>query len=365
MRYYQLGQFGAGKLVPLGNIAAEAWQYARSLQHGVPEAGHIVALALVPTAGQAPSPRVLLSGGTLILEMQLPSGQPGLALLCRLRADAHDIAELQRSLNRAHNHRRSGCLIAGMILLLATCGWIIGGEDGARRAVSVDAPLPDDSAIVPEIMLQQFGARMLHPSEAPALFAMLRDICRRAGLSRCPELYYVPGASAMNAYALGAPHRSAITLTEGLLRGMTLNEIGGILAHEVAHIRNGDASAMTWAGMLNRAIALTSLASLAALQRRDGAPERPLAALLSCASAIGQLLYLALSRIREFDADATALELIDDPQALVSALHKLERHHTGAQIPPLAVLQDGLEFLRSHPATCERVGHLRRLAFSM
>jgi heat shock protein HtpX len=352
-------------VVPLGNMATEACGDGRNVFRTVPGASHIFTLALGPTDGHVESPRLSLSGGTLIVEMQLPSGQPGLALFCCIHTKAHAVADWQRWLNRAHNHRRSGRLIAGMILLLATCGWIVGGEDGAKRAVSVGAPLPHDLAIAPEIMLQQLGARLLHPSEAPVLFDVLRDICRRAGLLRCPELYYLPAAGAMNAYALGDPRRSAITLTDGLLRGMTLNEIAGILAHEVAHIRNSDASAMTWASMLNRAIALTSLASLATLQRQNGAPEMPLAALLSCASTIGQLLYLALSRIREFDADATALELIDDPQALVSALHKLERHHNAAQDLPAASLQDGHEFLRTHPATHERVGHLRRLAFSI
>lgn len=85
--------------------------------------------------------------------------------------------------------------------------------------------------------------------------------------------------------------------------------------------------------------------------------------MLSSASAIGQLLYLALSRIRELAADATALELIDDPQALVSALYKLERHHNAAHGLSAISARDGLlEFLRSHPATPERIGNLRRLA---
>jgi heat shock protein HtpX len=84
---------------------------------------------------------------------------------------------------------------------------------------------------------------------------------------------------------------------------------------------------------------------------------------LSSAPAIGQLLYLALSRVRELDADALALELIDDPRSLVTALHKLEHFHSGPACPSRAALEDGLVgFLRSHPATSERVGMLLRLA---
>lgn len=298
-------------MLPLGNTAAETCSYGRNGRWTVPDAPHFIAVA-------------------------------------------HTL-----------NHRRSECVIAGMILLLAVCGWIVDGDDGAHRAVKNGTPLPDDLAVPPDVILRQLGARLLRPAEMPALFDMLRDICRRAGLLRLPDLYYLPVAGAMNAYALGGPRRSAITLTDGLLRGMTPDEIAGILAHEIAHICNGDACAMTWASTLQRAIALTALTSLAALQRCDGVTAAPLAALLSSASAIGQLLYLALSRIRELDADTTALEFIDDPQALVSALHKLERHHNAAHNMAALWSNDGpLELLRSHPATWRRVGNLRRLAFS-
>jgi heat shock protein HtpX len=334
-------------------------------QGTLPQSAHCIALALVPTCGAETAPHVLHCGDTIVIEVLLPSRRPGLAIACRIRADARRAGNLHRCLNRVLNRRRSDGMITGMILLLAICGWIIGGDDGAERAVSVGAPLPQDSPILPEVILQRFGARLLHAFEMPLLFGILRDICHRACLPRLPDLYYLP-TSTMNAYALGGPHRSAITLTGGLLQGMTLNEIAAILAHEVAHIRNSDTCAMTWASMLHHAIALTSLASLAALRERESLSSAPLAALLRCASAIGQLLYLALSRIRELDADATALELIDNPQALVSALYKLERHHSAACDPKEIRMQNGLsELMRSHPATWERVGMLRWLAPSI
>jgi heat shock protein HtpX len=300
------------------------------------------------------------------VETDLATGRSGLALRCRLHAGTHDLSRLQRQLNRDCNERRSGRVMAGMVLLLALCGWISGGEDGVRRAVAECTPADDDTAISPEMMQRRFGARRLHPHEVPALFAVLRDICRRANLARLPDLYFVASPYSMNAYALGGPDGSAITLTEGLLRGMTLNEIGGILAHEVAHIRNNDGWAMRWAAALHRAIARASAVGLMSLQMQRGwsaTPERPLAMLLGGATAIGQLLCLALSRIRELDADALALELIDDARALVAALHKLERHHGGSHFVSAATQGDDLwGFLRSHPATSERVGHLLSLA---
>jgi heat shock protein HtpX len=270
---------------------------------------------------------------------------------------AADLA-LQRHAHRAVNRRDAGGALAGMVLLLALCGFIIAGEAGVRWALTGSAPPMDVPALTREAM-RRLGARLLRPAEAPALFELLRDICRRAQLARLPDVYVLAQPERMNAYALGGPEHAAIVLTEGLLHGMTGAEIGGILAHEVAHIRNNDAWAMTWAGALNQAIALASLAALASLQQRAGAGQ-PLAALLRGVPAIGQLLCLALSRIREADADATALELIDHPLALIAALRKLEHHHAASAPPPAA--PDGLRFLRSHPATGERVGLLLRLA---
>jgi heat shock protein HtpX len=200
----------------------------------------------------------------------------------------------------------------------------------------------------------------------PALFAILQGLCRRANLARRPDLYFIAAPHSMNAYALGGPDGSAITLTEGLLRGMTLSEIAGILAHEVAHIRSNDGWAMRWAAALHQAIAQTSMVCLTSLRMRSGwaaTPDKPLVMLLGGASAIGQLLCLAHSRVRELDADAFALELVDDAQALVAALHKLERHHTGSPFMSAATPEGNLGgFLRSHPETWERVGTLLSLA---
>jgi heat shock protein HtpX len=169
----------------------------------------------------------------------------------------------------------------------------------------------------------------------------------------------------MNAYVLGGPEGAAIVLTEGLLCRMTWDEIAAILAHEVAHIRNNDIWTMSWAAALHRTIEWTSLIGLVSLRPEHSvAANRPLAALLRAAPSIAQLLRLALSRTRELDADATALELTGDSRALIAALDKLERHHAGFPALPVASREDDatMRLLRSHPATSERVGALLRLA---
>jgi heat shock protein HtpX len=276
--------------------------------------------------------------------------------------DAH--IHWRRSHHRAGNQHGSEQVIAGLVLLLAVCGWVHGGESGARRALAVGTPA-FDGPISPEVMLHRFGARRLQIYEMPALFKMLRQICARARLTTMPDLYYIADPGSMNAYALGKPAHSVITITEGLLRGLTPSELAAILAHEVAHICNHDTSAMSWAAALQQAIASTSAGALLSMQHQACAfaPGQALTVLLTGASSIAQLLSLCLSRLRELDADALALELLDDPQALVTALGKLERHHAGHEMAMMRACEDQLEkYLRSHPATAERVAALVRLS---
>jgi heat shock protein HtpX len=347
------------------NTSGEAWRGGR-IGNTIPGAGPCVSFALVPAARHADVVQVARSGATVIVEMHLPTDRPGLVLRCQINASSQDLLHLRRHVHQTVNYRSSAWALGGMVLLLAVCGWILGGAEGARRAVTGVMPRSNGPAISRENMYRWFGARPLGPTEMPGLFQILMDVCSRARLSRLPDLYYLASPSDMNAYALGDPDNSAIVLTEGLLRGMTPGEVAGILAHEVAHIRNNDAWAMSWAAALHRAIEWTSLAGLALLRAHNGgiAADRPLATLLSAAPTIGHLLGLALSRLRELDADATALELTGDSQGLVAALGKLERHHTGAPVTPVSAFEDDgpTRLLRSHPATSERVGKLLNLA---
>jgi heat shock protein HtpX len=331
----------------------------------MPGSGLRLSMALLPAAAHLEPIRVSRTGGTVTLELQLSADQPGFVLHCRIDVDSQELSCLRRQVHRDVNHQHSAWVIAAMVLLLALCGWIAGGADGARRAVAESIPRSVGPAASRDVMLQWLGARLLRPMDMPELFRVLAEVCRRAQLSRLPDLYYVATPTAMNAYACGGPDGSAIIVTEGLLRGMSLDEMASILAHEVAHISNQDAWAMDWASALNHAIECASLSGLVWLQTQSdrASPDRSLANLLSAAPAISRLLFLALSRIRELDADATALELTGDTQALVAALAKLECHHTGSANLALAAFEDDpMRFLRSHPATSERVGTLLSLA---
>lgn len=280
---------------------------------------------------------------------------------CTTWVDAQLPADVRRQLSRAINESRSGRVVAGLTVLLALCGWIDGGDEGARRAVIRGLPPPGAAHAPSAMMDRRPDARRLYPVEAPELFALVDVICRRAGLRRQPQIYLLPAERGMNAYALGTPDDAVVTLTDGLLRGMTKNEVAAILAHEIAHISSNDACTMALAASLHHAVRCVSLASLMGAGLR-GAPT-PLLWLLHSAPAIAELLCLALSRIREFAADALALELITEPRSLASALEKLERHHRPCFPVAAGGADDALTgYLRSHPSTDQRVNVLRSLA---
>jgi heat shock protein HtpX len=355
-----LGDFG------VFNVGAEgAWHGGRTGQRNVSAPAPCISFALERSAPRPEMLQLSRYGATVVLDLHLPTDRPDLFLRCRIDIGCHDISRLRRSVHQTANHRSSALAIAGMTLLLAVCGWIVGGTEGVHQALTGGAPRPNGPAIARETIFRWFGARLLRPADMPELFSILAEVCHRAGLSRWPDIYCLPAPGEMNAYALGGPEGAAIVLTEGLLRRLTRDEIAGILAHEVAHIRNNDIWTMSWAAALHRAIEWTSLTGLALLsaQHRGMAANRPLAALLHAAPSIAQLLRLALSRTRELDADATALELTGDWQALIAALDKLERHHAGFAALPVGAHQYGsMRLLRSHPATAERVGALLSLA---
>ena len=116
----------------------------------------------------------------------------------------------------------------------------------------------------PQAVLQALGATPLQCADAPDLYAILLNVCVRAGLERVPELFLLP-APGMNAYALGTPDNACISVTAGLLSGLSREEIAGILAHELAHILHHDTSAMNWAAAIHGEIVSSAQHGVAGL----------------------------------------------------------------------------------------------------
>ncbi len=180
------------------------------------------------------------------------------------------------------------------------------------------------------IVIAQTGAKKVEESDAPEYFAIVSNLAKRANLPM-PALYIVPD-QAMNAFATGrdAEH-AAVAVTQGLLTRLNHDEIEGVIAHELSHIRNYDMRLMSTVsilvGMLN---ILANMFWRSGLMGRSSSREESRAntvvslVLILVTPIVGMLIQFAISRQREFLADASAAELIGSPRGLIRALGKLE-----------------------------------------
>ncbi len=273
--------------------------------------------------------------------------------------------------HRLLNVLQSALLLAGMAGLLALLGWLLGGQDGVVWALVTAAALMLFSpGLSPAFTLRLYGARRLHPREAPELHRIVDLLAQRAGLARAPVLHYLP-SQVMNAFALGGRDAAAVAVSDGLLRAMTLRELAGVLAHEVTHVRNSDTWVMGIADLFSRVTALFStigqvllLVNLPLMVLYGEALNWLAVLLLIAAPTLSALMQLALSRTREYDADLGAAQLTGDPHGLASALQKMERYQGGflerVLFPGRRLPEPSL--LRTHPPTEERIRRLLELA---
>jgi heat shock protein HtpX len=272
--------------------------------------------------------------------------------------------------HKLRNNIQTAALIGSMGVLCAYLAWFIGGPLFAWGAAAAVVMLYlANPAVSPRLVMSLYRGRAVAHTEAPRLYAILRELGRRAGLQRLPVLYYVP-TRLMNAFTAGTRDDAAIAVSDGLLRRMELRELAGVLAHEVSHIANGDTRVMAFADLITRITGLLSLAgqfllvvSLPLWLLTDvDIPWIPILLLL-LAPTVSALVQLALSRSREYEADRSAVELSGDPDGLASALEKLEHSQRspweGLVLPGRRIPDPSL--LRTHPPTEERVRRLMQL----
>jgi heat shock protein HtpX len=157
------------------------------------------------------------------------------------------------------NRLQTGLLALTLVGIASAAGSLLFGEGGSWLALSaVAGALLLEPAAASALTLRLYRARALHPHEAPEIWAMLRELSARAGLSATPVPHYVPSA-VVNAFAIGSKQHASIALTDGLLRNLSSRELAGVLAHEVAHIANEDLRVMGPADSVSR---LTSLLAM-------------------------------------------------------------------------------------------------------
>jgi heat shock protein HtpX len=258
-------------------------------------------------------------------------------------------------------------LLLAMAAIAALCAWILWGPDGiwlTLAAFAIGAVVVPRFA--PRMTLQMFGAIPMAPEKWPDAFALSRHLAARAGLETTPALFRLPTDVGM-AFSTGSSAEPVIALSNGLLQRLDSRELGGILAHEIAHLATGDIALRTLSELMARFTRLLSLFGLFAAiwLALSGAGRVPFATVLVLAVAPTaiSLLQLALSRNREYEADIYAVELLGEAHGLVSALAKLEFE----QMSLLRRLfwpyarSEMPSWLRTHPRTEDRIARLRAL----
>lgn len=268
------------------------------------------------------------------------------------------------------NRLQTLLLVGALFFIGGLAGFILFGESGLWLALAATlATLVVEPLAATRLTLALYRARPIRPTEAPQLWRTLEVLAARAGLPAVPAPHYVP-SPVVNAFAVGGRQRSAIALTDGLLARLTPRELAGVLAHEIAHIANGDLKVMNLADYVSRLTGMFALVGQVVLilllpAWLMGEGELPWLGLLVLAFSphLALLAQLGLSRVREFDADLGAARLTGDPQGLASALAKIEQvtHGWRAWLLPGWGNPDP-SWLRTHPATEERIRRLLALA---
>jgi heat shock protein HtpX len=239
------------------------------------------------------------------------------------------------------NHLKTFALLAVMTALFMGIGYLIGGATGMMIALLVAAGMNLFSYWnADKIVLKMYKAQPVdetHPNAVVrAYVADIRQMAADAGLPQ-PTITIIPNDQP-NAFATGRnPQNAAVAATSGLLDMLTREEVRGVMAHELAHVKNRDTLTMTVTATVAGAIAM--LANFAMFFGGGDDRERPggmigTIALMLLAPMAAGLVQMAISRAREYEADRVGAEIANDPQALASALQKIEAYARGAVNAP-------------------------------
>jgi len=277
------------------------------------------------------------------------------------------------------NMFKTALLLAVLTALLVLIGGAVGGQQGMLVAFVLALAMNFFSYwFSDKIVLAMYGARPIEESQAPALYRIVRTLATRGGIPM-PRVYLIP-TDTPNAFATGRnPQHAAVAVTEGSMRILDEEELEGVLAHELSHVKNRDVLIATIAATLAGAITyLAHMAQWAAIfgGRRDdeeeggGAFGAIFMAILAPIAAM--LIQMAVSRAREFQADATGARLAGKPWGLAKALEKLD---TASKAMPMDASPatahlfivnplSGRSLLRlfsTHPPIEERIARLRSM----
>jgi len=273
------------------------------------------------------------------------------------------------------NLLKTAVLMAAITALFMVVGRALGGQTGMLLALLLACGMNIFSYWFSDtLVLKMYNAQLVDASSAPQFVAMVHELAAKAGLPD-PKVYLIDEA-APNAFATGRnPDHAAVAATTGLLRLLSADELRGVMAHELAHVKHRDILISTISATMAGAIGmLANFGMMFSGRDSHGRPSNPLVGLLVAllAPLAAALIQMAISRAREFEADRGGAEMSGNPRALASALDKIaraaqltalpaaERHPETAQMMIMNPLSGGglRGLFSTHPSTEERVARL-------
>ena len=273
---------------------------------------------------------------------------------------------------------RTMMLLSALTALFMALGYTLGGSGGAIIALLVAAGMNLFTFWnADRIVLSMHNAREVDAQSAPEFHGLVRDLAQRAGLPM-PRVYLID-QDAPNAFATGRdPQHAAVAATTGLLSMLSRDEIAGVMAHELGHVKNRDTLIMTMVATIAGAISM--LANFGLFFRggdNENGHGNIVATLLAVIVApfAAMIVQMAISRTREYGADAAGAQISGNPRALASALAKIagraemipnpvaERNPAAAQLYIVPVHVS--ELFSTHPATEKRIAALEDMAGTM
>lgn len=266
-------------------------------------------------------------------------------------------------------------LMLGLMLIFMWVGDIIGGETGKKAAFWAALAMNFVSYFFSDKMvLKQYKAQEVSENRAPELYGIVRSLAEKAGLPM-PKVYIID-EKVPNAFATGRnPSHAAVAATSGLLELMNKEEVTGVLAHEMSHVKHYDILTSSIAAVFAGAISMLGNLARGTTTTRTNTRKGGLSAIIGVVlmPIAATIIRFAISRTREFAADAGAAQLTGHPQWLISALSKLEAYSKQAQmknvtkstahmfiISPLSGKSLSALF-STHPATKDRIERLENM----
>ncbi|MCK9985791.1 MAG: heat shock protein HtpX [Azoarcus sp.] len=275
------------------------------------------------------------------------------------------------------NWLKTSILMAGIVALFGAVGAMLGGKQGMLMALVFGGAMNVWAYwFSDKMVLRMYNARQVDETSSPYLYNMVRGLAQRAGLPM-PKVYIIDEEQP-NAFATGRnPDHAAVAATTGIIRMLSERELRGVMAHELAHVKNRDILISTMSATVAGAISMLAQFGMFFGGSRDDERPNPVLSILVMilAPLAAMIIQMAISRTREFGADRGGAEISGDPEALASALakidayargipmHAAEAHPETAQMMIMNPLSGGglRGLFSTHPSTQERVARLREM----